>query len=96
MVNQILQVRIISPKQVVFAGEAVSISSKNSAGNFDILPEHANFLTLVTNCPIIIRQGKKQQLNFNFPLAIIYTSNNRVNIYTDIQLNQIASSIHIA
>lgn len=83
-----LTVRIISPKQVVFQGQAVSISSTNSAGNFDILPKHANFITLVEKSPIIIRKTDGKNVQYSFPIAIIYNENNLVNIYTDIELPQ--------
>lgn len=84
-----LDVRLISPKQVIFEGQAVSVSSTNPIGNFDILYEHANFLTLVENSPIIIRKADGKNIQYTFPLAIIYTENSHVNIYTDIQLPQI-------
>lgn len=90
--NNLLQVRIVSPKQVIFSGEATSVSSTNSVGNFDILPKHANFLTLVEKVPLIIRKPDKEKLTFNFPLAIIFASQNRVNIYIDIQLEKIISN----
>lgn len=89
--NNLLQVKIISPKQVIFTGQALSVSSINSAGKFDILPEHANFLTMIEKMPIIIRQQDNKQVTYNFPLAIIFASSNRVNIYTDIQLDKIIS-----
>lgn len=82
----ILKVKIISPRQDFFEGEALSVSSKNSVGNFDILPEHANFITMIQNTSIIIRKPNKEELSFNFPLAIIYNSKNIVKIYTDIQI----------
>lgn len=82
---QTLRVRIISPQQTFFEGEALSVSSKNMQGPFDILPEHANFITIIENSPIIIRiQDQKPQM-FKFPIAIIYTTLNMVNIYTYIQ-----------
>jgi len=82
---QTLHVRIISPQQILFEGEANSVSSKNMQGAFDILPQHANFITTVENSPIIVRtQGQKPQA-FKFPIAIIYTTRNTVNIYTYIQ-----------
>lgn len=77
-----LKVRIISPLQLILATEAEAVSSKNSAGKFDILPEHANFITLVENSPIIIRLKDQKRLVFKFPLAIVLTINNKVNIYT--------------
>lgn len=86
MDTQTLQIKIFSPKQTIFEGQALVISSKNSAGKFDILPQHANFITLVENQPITIFLPGKKSLNFNFPKAIIYASQNLVKIYTDITL----------
>lgn len=85
MVIQTLHVRIITPSQVLFEDDAISLSSVNSKGVFDILPEHANFITLVENHEIIIRVAKKPIVKFKYPLAIIYTFQNKVNIYTNLQ-----------
>lgn len=81
-----LQIRIISPKQDVQVGEAVAVSSNNSDGPFDILPQHANFVTLVENHPIIIIRPDQQKVTYQFPFAIIYAAKNKVRIYTDIQV----------
>lgn len=82
-----LHVRIISPQQLLLDTEAESVSSKNLQGNFDILPQHANFITLTENSPIIIRPAAAGQkpLTYKFPLAIIMTVENKVSIYTYIQ-----------
>lgn len=85
MADQTFDLRIISPKQIIYQGAVLSVSSKNSAGNFDILAEHANFITLIENNPIIIRPVGKQPIVFNFALAIIFTSQNKVNIYTQLK-----------
>ncbi len=84
----LLQVRIASPKEIIFEGEATSVSSINSHGKFDILPYHANFLTLIENTPIYVRKPNKETLSFNFPMAIIYNRESRVEIYTDIQISK--------
>lgn len=81
----ILEVKIISPRRLIFQGPALSVSSKNSAGVFDILPQHANFISLVENNPITLRKPDRTVQTFSFPLAIIYQSQNKVIIYTDIQ-----------
>ncbi len=86
MAEEMLSVRIITPKAVVYEGQALSVSSTNSAGKFDILPEHANFITIVEHSPITIRMEKKRRLTFNFPIAIISNVKNRVNIYTDMSI----------
>ncbi len=87
--SDILQLKISSPKQTFYEGPALSVSSINSAGKFDILPQHANFVTLVENQDIIVRIPDKPPLKFRFPLAIIHNTNssNKVNIFTDIQLD---------
>ena len=85
--NPKLHVRIISPKEVIFEADASSVSSVNSLGKFDILPLHANFISLIENKPIIIRTLDNKQSSFTFKIAIIYFLQDKVNIYTDIQLN---------
>ena len=81
-----LNVRIVTPRAVVYEGQVLSISSANSPGKFDILPGHANFITIIEHSPIIIRMEKKRRLTFNFPVAIISNMKNKVNIYTDLSL----------
>lgn len=86
MPKLVLNVRIISPQEDLYRGTALSISSTNSTGKFDILPQHANFITLVQNAPITIRTGDGKNLSYNFPLAIIHTSGNEVRIFTDLAI----------
>ena len=86
MPNEMLKVRIVTPKQLIFEADVLSVSSVNMAGKFDILPEHANFITIVQGQTITIRTRDKKRLVFTFPIAIIYNSENKVNIYTDIPL----------
>ncbi len=79
--QQTIQVKVISPQDVLFVGKATSVSSKNTSGNFDILAQHANFITIVENQPIVIRTQKKEKISFQFPLAVIYATNNNVSVY---------------
>ncbi|KKR87116.1 hypothetical protein A2617_00775 [Candidatus Daviesbacteria bacterium RIFOXYD1_FULL_41_10] len=86
--SPLLLVKIISPKETIFDGQATSVSSTNFLGKFDILPEHANFITMVKSVPIEVRvPGEKGPRSFTFPLAIIYNIKNKVSIFTDIQGN---------
>lgn len=80
-----LQVRITSPLKVVFEGTAQSVSSTNIKGPFDVLPYHANFITLIENAPIVVRQTDGKIASFTFNIAIMYAKENRVDIYTEIQ-----------
>ncbi|MBI4039187.1 hypothetical protein HY384_04515 [Candidatus Daviesbacteria bacterium] len=82
-----LHVRIISPQKLILDTDVQSVSSKNLQGNFDILAQHANFITIVENSPIVVRISGQKPLVFKFPLAIIFATENKVNIYTYIQPN---------
>jgi F0F1-type ATP synthase epsilon subunit len=84
MATKLLKVLIMSPKNTIFEGQALAVSSKNSSGKFDILPEHANFITLIENQPITTTLQGGRRLVFKFPVAIIYNTQNTVKIYTDI------------
>lgn len=75
-------VRVASPEKIIWEGGAFAVSSKNSQGKFDILPHHANFLTIVEDQPIKISDKKKVLQEFRFPRALIYNRDNRVSIYT--------------
>ena len=79
-----LHVKITSPEKEFFNGVAYSISSVNSTGKFDILPGHANFLTVIENSPIILQQKDGSKQKFSYPVAILSVTNNQINIYTNI------------
>lgn len=85
-----LHVKISSPEKEFFNGVAYSVSSVNSTGKFDILPGHANFITVIENSPIILRQKQTGlpagRQEYTFPVAILSVANNQVNIYTNINL----------
>lgn len=91
MLNNNLHLKIISPRKELFDDAVLSISSINSVGKFDILPEHGNMITLIQNNPIIIKLLNKQTLTFAFPLAVVYVRKNLVTIFTDIQLEHLTS-----
>ena len=73
----------MSPRETIFNGEILTISSVNSAGKFDILPEHANFITIIEKNPIIVQQIDKSYNKYEFHEAIIYAKDDQVLIYAD-------------
>lgn len=83
--KRLLRVRILSPRAVIFEGDALSVSSSNYLGEFDILPLHANFITLVENKQIRIQKQDLTVITFKIPIAILYQANNQVNIYTELE-----------
>lgn len=78
-----LKVIINSPNELIWDGVATSVSSKNSAGPFDVLPEHANFITMIQNEPIVVRFLDKEYV-FTYKNAVLSVYNGAVTIYTEI------------
>lgn len=79
----VLSVQVFTPKGVVWEGEAQAISSVNSQGPFDLLPEHAHFISLIEHHPITVVTASGDQ-TFTFETAVIRLIDDRVTIYADI------------
>ncbi len=60
------------------------MSSENSAGKFDILPRHANFISIIEDKDIIAKTANGKIETFKFPKAIILFADNSLKIYTDL------------
>jgi len=78
-----LSVKVSTAEKVIWEGEAESVSSYNTQGSFDILPKHANFVTIVRQKPIIIRRKNFEKI-LSFNVAVIHTHDSIVRIYADI------------
>lgn len=58
--------RIITRDEVIYEGEVKSITSYNKVGTFDVLPIHANFISLLQNTVILNKlDGTTQTINLN-------------------------------
>ncbi len=77
------QVKILSPYQVYYQGEAVSLSAANRTGPFDILPGHINFFSLLTGGVVVINTGF-QQLEFQIARGIVRVNHDAVTLFADV------------
>lgn len=77
-----INVIIMSPEEVVWEGSAKALSSDNREGAFDILPNHANFMTLIKNREVVVHllDGKKTR-SFTFEQAVLFFKENTAKIY---------------
>lgn len=55
--NTSVQLNVIarSPFEVHYEGAADAVTATNKVGEFDILPGHADFFSMLTPCDVIIR-----------------------------------------
>ena len=69
-------------KNYAFRGKVKSLSSKNSEGPFDILPEHENFVTVAHEMITMVdTQGKKIEIALE--KAVLEASNNLVKVFIE-------------
>ena len=80
----VLHVQVLTPKGVVWEGGARSVSSVNSQGPFDLLPEHAHFISLVERQPITLIEGNGSERTLLYQTAVIRLFDGIVTIYADI------------
>jgi F0F1-type ATP synthase epsilon subunit len=76
---------IIAPnykKQLGFSGYVRSISGVNSEGNFDVLPLHENFVTILSGKLLVVDEAGRR-LEFAVERALLEASNNLVKVYVD-------------
>lgn len=78
-----IDLTVMSPRGLLWKGKVRSISSVNSQGSFDLLPQHAHFVTLIRNQPIAAArdEGEKQ---FSFKQAVIHLVDDVATVYGDI------------
>lgn len=78
-----MHVKVHAPYRVYYDGDAESISAANATGPFDILPKHHNFMTLLTPCDLIVRQGDN---NEKIPIqrGIMHVKKDEVIVFLDV------------
>jgi F0F1-type ATP synthase epsilon subunit len=76
-----LWVEFRDSKKLVFSGEAVAVSARNSKGPFDILPQHAHFISII-NQELLIYTKVNQPQKFTLTTGILKCIDNKVTIFT--------------
>ena len=77
------KIKILSPYQTYYEGEAASLSAANRTGPFDILAGHINFFSLLTGGTVVLNTGF-QRLEFQIARGIIRVNNDTVTLFADV------------
>lgn len=83
MTGQTLNVNIRNRKRLYFEGKALTATCLNDKGEFDILPQHANFISLIRNY-IILNKGTKGEQKFVVGTGVLRVKENKVDIFLDV------------
>ena len=81
---KLLTVTIKRPERVEFLGKAHAVTSINMKGTFDVLPYHANFITLIKDV-VTIHFEDKEPVSYNLQSGIIKVSEDKVTVLIGIE-----------
>ena len=81
--EQKLTVKVQSLFTVYYDGEAESVSAVNETGPFDVLYEHANFFSLLTEGAVVIRNDG-QEFKVSVNQGMMQVSRNDVKVFVNI------------
>lgn len=79
----LLDVIVRKRDKVVFQGQATAITSVNPKGPFDILAQHANFITVIKEYMIIHKVDKTDE-RFEIKNGVLHSADNKITVYLDI------------
>jgi len=77
--NQI-DVIVRSRTKTYFNGKAKAITSINETGTFDVLPEHANFISMIQDFVTVVLPDNKEQ-KFEIKTGVMQVIQNKADIY---------------
>ncbi len=78
-----MHVKVYSPFQTYFDDEAQSISGVNETGNFDILPKHHNFITLLSAGNLVIRTEHDKR-TIKIARGMMHVKADKVIVFLDV------------
>lgn len=74
------RVIVVDKKAQLFNDKVLALSSQNSQGNFDILAEHASFVTHITG-PVKLILTNRQSKTFEAKSGFIHVHNHEAAVY---------------
>lgn len=73
-----------APFHVYYEGEAQAVSAANVVGQFDVLPGHADFFSILEPGEVAIETGSTDPIKFNISNGIIAVRNDEVMLFVNI------------
>lgn len=75
-----MKVTIRNRRKVLYEGFVDFLSSVNSMGEFDVLPRHANFVSLIKD-KVVINKGKSGQKVFEIKSGLLSVDEKGISVY---------------
>lgn len=82
----VMYIKVYSPFRVYFEGEAYSITGVNRTGPFDILPQHHNFITLLTPSELLVKPtaGPLKEQKIRISGGLMHVKADRITVFLNI------------
>lgn len=72
-----------APFNVYYEGPATAVTAINEVGEFDILPGHADFFSMLVDCEVII-ETNAEPVKFTISNGIITVRDNQVMLFVNV------------
>jgi len=92
MADKKLKVIVKDTENIVYDGEAERVSSFNEVGRFDVLPMHANFISMI-NQELSIFHNKQKIKELKIDQAIMKVKQDVVHIFLGIEMFEMSSDV---
>jgi hypothetical protein len=79
-----MNVHIYSPNTDYYDGLAFSLSATSATGEFDILPKHHNFISLLKACEVVIRTTDQGEKRIRISGGLIHIKADQAIIFLDV------------
>ena len=84
MKEEKIHLRVLTRGEMLYEGDVTSFTSVNELGKFDVLIEHANFISMVKDY-LIIREALGRELKIKIAQGILRVNQDRANVYIGIE-----------
>jgi F0F1-type ATP synthase epsilon subunit len=85
--SKIINISVISPEETLYNGQARALTCHNEDGDFDVLPLHTNFISLIDKY-IIIHQLSGENKKITIEKALMKAIENNITILLNIDLTE--------
>jgi F0F1-type ATP synthase epsilon subunit len=79
-----LLVKIYTPFHTFFEGDARSLTAVNESGEFDILPGHHNFITMLLACDVRVVTGDNDKEIIPILRGLLHVKQDKLIIFLDV------------
>jgi len=78
-----IEISVKTKEKTIYKGKASTFTSRNDVGIFDILPMHANFITLINDF-IVLDKGLVSEQKIDLEKGLVFFRDNKVDVYVGI------------